>query len=591
MKKLLSLVLVLSMLLSCSGFAVAEGAIVDELPRNETLYVAGQHWDEPKNFNIFALSNQAWPLSTQDRFLMYEALYMYNMVTGENEPLLADGQPEWVDDYSYIVRLKQNIHFSDGTPMTAEDVAFTYNIANEAEGGVYTTWSSVWNYLSKVEVVDEYTVRFTIVKEPYNKVSPISKMAFIRIVPKAWSEALFAQCGNDIEKVREQFVEEPVGSGLFKLYFYDSTRIVLIRDDNYWGQAENMFGKLTQIKYYCHPIFTNNNAGNLAFGEGQVDVTEQFVPGIGDLLATGDYMTYYDEAPYQLGFGSPSLLFNLEKEGLNDPVVHHAIARCLDYQAIGQNAMDGQTKDMVMCFLNPDVFGDYIDFEDEELQELMWDTTNVETNLAEANRMLDEAGYKDIDGDGYREMPDGSPIEWKCECPTGWSDWNAALEILVESAQKIGLNIVTYFPERSVYIVDYQVGTFDIIMVTPYGSPNSAQPYEAFYTALYSRDVPPYGEMAVHNYNRYTNEEVNDMIEELSAETDPEIQKELATAIIKQWLKDLPTVQLMYRPNLFHYLYTGVWGGFSGSDSNIPPLCVNNGAAIRDLYNIYPKNP
>ena len=55
--------------------------------------------------------------------------------------------------------------------------------------------------------------------------------------------------------------------------------------------------------------------------------------------------------------------------------------------------------------------------------------------------LLDEAGYVDVDGDGMREMPDGSKIEWKAECPMGWSDWNASLEILCESAKAIGLNI------------------------------------------------------------------------------------------------------------------------------------------------------
>ena len=588
MKKFWSLLLVVALVLSCASMAFAESEDLTELPRNETVYVAGQMWGTPNNFNVFALSNTAWPVAGSMRELIYESLYMYNMITNENEPLIAESQPVWEDDYNFTVKMKENVHFSDGTPMTSADVVYTYNIANENNGGVYTTWTNIWTYFEKVEAVDDYTIRFTIKEEPYNKAMPISKLANVRIVPKAVSEALFESCGNDVTKVREQFVENPIGSGAFKLAFYDNTRIVLERDDNYWGQAENMFGKLTEVKYYVHPIYNDNAAGNLALANGEVDISQQFVADTGNLVATGNYKTFYDEPPYQLGFGSPSLLFNLEKDGLKDPVVHHAIARCLDYEAIAQNAMSGMTDKMTICFLNPTLYGDYIDFDDEELSEMMWDTTDIDGNLADANAMLDEAGYVDVDGDGFREMPDGSKLEWKAECPTGWSDWNASLEILCESAKKIGLNIVTYFPESSVYTVDYQTGNFEILMMSPYGNPSTAQPYEACYNVLYSKDVPAIGTEAVHNYNRYTNADVDALIEQLGATDDPEEMKECVTAIVKQWLVDMPTVQLMYRPYAFQTVYTGVWTGWSDSTSDVPPCVMMDGASIRDLYNIHP---
>ena len=523
MKKFWSLLLVVALVLSCASMAFAED--LTELPRNETVYTAGQQWGSPNNFNIFALSNTAWPVADGDRFPIYEALYMYNMITGESEPLIAESAPVWEDDYNFTVKIKENVHFSNGDPLTSADVVYTFNIADEENGGYYTTWTNIWTYFEKVEAVDDYTIRFTIKEEPYNKVMPLSKLTNVRIVPKAVSEALFESCDNDIAKVREQFVEEPIGSGAFKLAFYDDTRIVCVRDDNYWGQAENMFGKLTEVKYFCHPIYNDNAAGNLALANGEVDVSQQFVADVGNLVETGNYQTFYSEAPYQLGFGSPSLVFNLQAEGLKDPVIHHAIARCLDYEAIAQNAMSGQTKQMQICFLNPTLFGDYIDFDDEELAELTWDTSDIDGNLEAANAMLDEAGYVDVDGDGFRELPDGSKLEWKAECPTGWSDWNASLEILCESAKKIGLNIVTYFPEASVYTVDHQTGNFDIVMLSPYGGPSPAQPYEACYSVLYSKDVPAIGTEATHNFNRYSNEDVDAAIEALGATDDPDEMK------------------------------------------------------------------
>ena len=160
MKKFWSLLLVVALVLSCASMAFAED--LTELPRNETVYVAGVHWGTPNNFNIFALSNRAWPINGEYRMLIYEGLYMYNMITNENEPLIAEGQPVWEDDYNFTVKIKENVHFSNGDPLTSADVEYSYNIANEANGGVYTTWSNIWTYFEKVEIVDDYTIRFTI---------------------------------------------------------------------------------------------------------------------------------------------------------------------------------------------------------------------------------------------------------------------------------------------------------------------------------------------------------------------------------------------------------------------------------------------
>lgn len=593
MKKLWSLILAMALILSCCA-GLAE--TITEIPRNEALYINGQAWGQPSNYNKFAMSNTGWPVGGGERFLVYEALYMFNMLTNENEPLLAESAPVWEDEYNFTVKIKENIHFQDGVALTADDVVYTFNIANPNGEGYNTTWTSVWTYLEKVEKVDDYTIRFTIPAEPYNKLYVPAQLAFISILPKHTSEKLFAECDNDIAKVREHFGIVN-GTGPFVPLFFDETRIAVVRDDNYWGQAENMFGKLTEVKYFVHKLYTDNAAGNLDFEQGNVDIAQQFTTNQAGLHEITDeagnklVKTWLDEAPYQLGAGSPSLLFNLQAEGLKDPVVHKAIALALDYEAIAQNAMDGQTKALVPCFLNPDLYGKYIDWENEDLQALMWDTTAVDDNLAKANDMLTAAGYVDTDNDGFREMPDGSKIEWKAECPLGWSDWNASLEILCESAKKIGLNIVTYFPESSVYTIDQQTGNFDILMASPYGALNTAQPWNAFYSVMYRGDVPEIGTEATHNYNRYGNDDIDALINELAATDDLEIQKEIVTELIINWLTDMPTVQLMYRPQYFHTSYEGVWKGMPSLETTgteIPPTVLELNAGIKGLYNLTP---
>lgn len=590
MKRYLAILIAAIMLIGAMPAFASD--VVTEIPREESLVFNGQQWGTPANFNLFAMSNVAFPVGGEERFPVYEALYMYNMLTNENEPLLADGPVEWEDEYNLVVKLKDNIHFNDGEPMTADDVVFTYNVSNEEDGGFYTSWSNVWSYLDKVEKVDDYTIRFTITADPYNMHMLPSQLARVKILPEHVWQPIVEEADGDPEKVRSIFNEDPIGSGPFKLYFWDETRIVCIRDDNYWGQADNMFGKLTEVTYMVHPIYQDNAAGNLAFSQGEVDVSQQFLPSVWELQESMDapVTTYLSEAPYHLGAGIPSLLFNLTKPGLDDYAVRKAIALCLDYEAINVNAMSGYSEDLVYCFFNAYLFGDYIDFDDEELQDLMWDTTDLDANIAEANRLLDEAGYVDTDGDGMREMPDGSAIEWKAECPYGWSDWNASLEVLSESAKRIGLNIVTYFPEASVYWDDLYPGNFDIAMNSPYPSLSVAMPWQAAFNVLYSEGVPPIGEAASRNYNRYSNDRVNELIDLAAATDDMDTLIEYYTEINKIWLEELPTVLLMYRPQVFHTTYEGYWTGFAKADDgkNTPPMDCTDGAGIKDLYNITP---
>ncbi|MGV2384527.1 MAG UNVERIFIED_CONTAM: molybdopterin-dependent oxidoreductase [Thermobifida fusca] len=64
---------------------------------------------------------------------------------------------------------------------------------------------------------------------------------------------------------------------------------------------------------------------------------------------------------------------------------------------------------------------------------------------AEARRILAEAGYVDINDDGFVERPDGERIALTLIVPTGWTDWNEAAEVIADSAREVGIDVVTDF--------------------------------------------------------------------------------------------------------------------------------------------------
>lgn len=129
-------------------------------PRNETLYFAGQQWGTINDWNpMSANSNNAMAIAQSDisRVLIYETLFMYNMIDGSMHGLLATDY-EWNEDQTELtVHMNPDAKWNDGTALTAEDVAYTFDTHVKYSSATGVDYA---NYIDSVEAVDEGTVVF-----------------------------------------------------------------------------------------------------------------------------------------------------------------------------------------------------------------------------------------------------------------------------------------------------------------------------------------------------------------------------------------------------------------------------------------------
>ena len=553
-----------------SGGASGSG----ETPRNETLYINGLQWGAPTNFNLLS-GNPAFPINYgNSRELVYETLFMINMLDGNLEPLLGTSY-NWVDDLTLKIELHPEAKWNDGTPFTSEDVVYTYKLCQRYE----INWTSYWDYIQDVVAEDAHTVTIKMKPDNPNRLVVLESIELIPMLPKHIWEAIEEKAGYDLAAIRREPNDNPVGTGPYKLYFYNDQKITLIRDDNYWGQV--LFGKLPAPKYITHNIFKDNAAGDLAFKNGEVDVSQQFIPQVWKMWEDGaPIKTYLSEAPYYLPGSMPSIFFNTTVPGLDNPDVRRAIAMAIDYAKIAELAMSGYSAPMKpSLLLDTPAENKFID--QDAIKPLQW-TTDVDA----ANKLLDSIGAE-RGKDGIRVLNGVRLGPYEIECPYGWSDWNAALEIVAQSAKAIGIEIRTKFPEAPVWTNDLQTGKFDIIMNTPAGNVTPANPWSRARTIMYSKGVAPIGEMAFWNWGRYKNERADEIIEKIPTVSDAEA-KALYTELTQIWLKDVPSVPLMYRPWVFYTVNESVWKGFpvDGDGSNIPPQIAMDGAGVKALYQI-----
>lgn len=571
--------------LGVSVYAAEDGST----PRNETLYFAGQQWGPVTDWNpMSANSNNAMVIQQKDstRTLVYETLFMYNLLDNELYPLLGT-EWSWDDENmsAMTVKLNPDAHWSDGTPFTSADVVATwdYNQKCQSSYGVEMT-----AYIAGIEAVDDNTVSIkSVVDDNGVAVNPLMIKQMLQklyMMQKAYLETVEARCASP-EEMKLDKMEDLVATGPYTVYYNDEQKVVFVRDDNYWGQAESMWGKLPVPKYIAHNIFKDNAAGLLAFQQGEVDISQQFNTDVQKMWEEDGLpvTTYIDEPPYNLAGTIPTCWFNTEKPGLDRVEVRKAIAMATDYDQILASAMSNQSPsfaDVPRSMMNPSDPEQAL-FDHEALKDLQW----VGNDVDGANALLDEAGIVDTDGDGIREA-DGNKLSFKAECPAGWTDWNASLEIVAASAKNIGIEIETYFPEASVWTTDYTTCNFDILMNSVTGA-SITNPFYRCKQFLYG----PYADLEINyqgNYGHYRNAEADEILDKLATMTDEAELKEAYTRLNEIYLTDVPSFGLMYRPDMFYTVNETVWTGYPMQDdgSNIPPTDCTDGYGIAALYNL-----
>jgi|RhiMethySRZTD1v2_1073278.scaffolds.fasta_scaffold62547_3 peptide/nickel transport system substrate-binding protein len=575
----------------------------NSLPRAETLYFNGQQWGPVTCWNPYVSTcNNAMAIAEQDnaRVTMFETPYLYNMLDGQVYPLLADGAYTWNDAHTELTfKIKPAAKWSDGTPVTAEDVAYTWasNVKYETNVGTGNK-----DYIDTIEAVDPQTVVIKAKLDENGKaVNPLIVAAYVSsnyVIQKAWTQALEERTGGDATAFKADVAEDVVYSGPYHKYFADDSKVVLVRDDNYWGQDASMFGKLPAPKYLAHTIFKDNAAGTTALQAGEVDVSQQFNSNVQDLWLKDSLpvSTYLPDAPYGIGASLPTAFFNEKSYGLDQLAVRKAIAMAVDYPTIIANAMTNQsaTFDQVPRSLMNPTAGEQAMYDQAAVKDLQWAGNDVEG----AKKLLDDAGIKDTDGDGWREY-NGKKLSYVATCPNGWSDWQAAIEVVAAAGKEIGIDITTNYPEWSVYqtVVTKSDSPlpegYDIFMMWSDGA-GPTQPWSRIRHLLSSE----FNGMASNwngNWGQYANPEVDKLINAIPQETDPAKLKEMYTELVKMYLTDVPSFTLMYRPQSFHTVNESVWTNFphqdDGTNPPVPPLDMTDGWGIAGLYNLQLVNP
>ncbi|WP_231699379.1 ABC transporter substrate-binding protein [Limnochorda pilosa] len=559
--------------------------------------------------------------------IYYSGLYGYAPPTLAVVPGIAAGDPPALVEeqvagtafYTATIPLRKDLTWSDGTPLTAADVVFSYNtvVAFGAVdlGGNWASYNPIKpgtdaQYLiDHAEAVDEYTVKFYLTYEPGLAEWNFGSLMMPVFQKKHWEPVVTRarQSDNPLEELRRYENANPVSSGAFMFgqwergAFYENVKNPYFKGDvvkHYANGAVTIDNPDSGFHYATsapapegdpiltvtegpyadaanYRLFLNQNAGALALISGDVDF---FLNSLG--LAKGLQQQLEGKPGVTMienhTNGFRYLSFNIRKEPFKYPEFRQAVATLIDRQLITQNILQGVAFPLATvvppgnaAWYNPDV--------------TIWGQGMSQAQrVAEAVRLLKSAGFTwqtepkvDAENDTYTAgsgliLPDGQPVKpFEMLAPTAAYDpLRATFALWIERwMRELGMPVtarLTDFNTISTKVYDEQ--DFDMWML---GWSLGIYPDHMYYFFHSSQ-----AGLGGFNAQGYNDPAFDRLAEEFLSATDLETARDLAFQLQEKLAEDVPYVVLFdtpiieaFRGDRLEFPYTEVLGGLQYWDA------------------------
>lgn len=462
---------------------------------------------------------------------IYEPLFFYNK-TADSEPVGLIGDSfEYNEDGTVItITIKPDLKWSDGKPLTAKDVAFSFNYeANNPEG----------NGLVSAEATDDTTVVLTYSSAQYT--TEFQRLGSTYILPEhVWADVTdFANFAN----------EKPVGSGAYVVDKTTSESYTLVANENF-RDADKL-----GIKKVQYIAVDNNQTAQDLLAAGKLDWTGMFIPNPDDVTANGkidwintpqDPTVLYTCSNAELGCTGPQ----------TDVAVRQALNAAIDRSTIKDKAFVGLTGDISPTFA-------LLPRDEKWVADPANEVSPQEANAAEAGSILEAAGYTKGSSGIYEK--DGAPLELTLTSVDGWTDYNDAAKLIAEQAEAAGIKITASTVQWQEFSDSRQGGEFQLIVGGVIGT-SVADPFQIYrdwFGGTAVESTSPVGTeipAGRWNFSRYSNPVVDTAIQAAISTNDEATKKELYGTIQTEIVRDVPYIPLVINATQTFYNtkdYTG----------------------------------
>lgn len=450
---------------------------------------------------------------------------------------------EYSDDHKvWTFTIRDNVNWHDGEPVTAEDWAFSYEIIghpdydgiryNETDFGIIEGMpeykAGEADEISGIEIIDEKTLQIT-----YTDPTPslLAGGVWPYATPKHVFEGIEVEDMSDSDPVRKN----PIGMGPFKVEtITPGESVTYSKFEDYW-QGEPKLDEVV-LRVVDPSVVANELAS------GKLDVVDSFNTDtyvdnqdLEGFVFLGDVDNAYTYVGFKLGTWDADkgrVAYNPEESVVGDVELRRAMWYAVDNDAVGKRFYDG-FRWAGTTLIAPS----HSTFHNDSIETPTYDPDK-------ANEILDEAGYEDVDGDGFREDPEGNELVINFASMSGGDVAEPLAKYYIQAWQEVGLNVE---------LLDGRLQEFNTFY-DRVGESGNDDPDVHVYMGAWGvgSDVDPtglYGADAMFNFPRYESEENTRLLKD--GVSDEAFDVDYRIDVYKEWqelmVEEIPVFPTLYR--------------------------------------------
>jgi peptide/nickel transport system substrate-binding protein len=494
---------------------------------------------------------------------LMEPLFMLNYETGNIDGWLAesysgnDAQTEWT------VKLRPGTEWSDGTPLTSDDVVFTINML-KTHAPLLNFSIPIKNEVASVDALDDRTIKFTLnAPDPFFVLSNLAGTTSQAIVPvpkHVW------------ENVDPVTFKNPwnngagaIFSGPYVVKSFSSTEWDYKRNDNWWGAKSGAFPLPAPLEIH-RPWIGDTATAQQALVTNDSDIGGATTPSVqAAMLAQNPKLQPYSGDQGWVDPCPRMLTLNTTIAPWDNKVMRHAMSNALDRRQIVDVVYEGAGGDSAVSNF---IFPTYKALQPyrDAAKDILDPTVAYNPDLA--HQLIESQGYT-MGGDGHYVGPDGTTLSLDVVGPPFMEPWG---RMVVQQLQAIGVDANLRLIEWGIFRDQTGRGMFTGAVDWD-GCGSVVEPWFGMnrYNKAYVNPIGTPGTENVDNTNnagRWSNDEYSALMDQMGKLPlgDPRVM-DLYMQAVRIWADELPDIPLVQTPSLLVFNST-YWTGWPLANNN-----------------------
>ena len=530
----IGVIIAVSVLAACSSNSSSSNGAKGPSGPSGTLTIdneSGATWTCGFNpFQTGGSSGQGWSLG-----LVYEPLVYTNVLQNQKATDMLATKYAWSNGFKTLTfTIRSGVKFSNGTPMTAADVAYTFNLLKNTvvSGTRVLDLNAVWSVLTSVtqKGANQVVMQFN---------GPaLSYFYYVADQVGIVSQKIWSKISNPAK-----FADpHPIGTGPYTMSNCTAQNIAYKANPHYWQPG------LPKVETINYPSFLSNDTANTYLAAGSAQWGSQFVPSIQSF--------YLSKSPNYHTWSPPvanvTLFPNLKNPLLANLAVRQAIAYAINRSQASKLGEYGEEPPSNQTSIVTPTFASW---QDSSLLTAQ-NGNGYAYNPAKAKQILTSAGFKMVNGVFTKN---GQKLSFTILNNGGFSDWVNAVAVIVQDLKAVGIAATPRDLSGTTYNTDLLTGQFQLAYGSESGGPS---PYYELRQLLYSKNSAPIGTVAATNYERYSSPAVDALINSYPNATSLPAQQQIVDKLEQVMLAQVPVIPVTESVDWFQYV-TGP-GGYSG---------------------------